>query len=102
MSNTLDNALQRVIANDDRPPEQLTEDERMARYLHYAFVLEAVVPSTKSATSGKRDLIGRCPWQGPMDDCRARAREMMAGGKDIAFVRIRDTRSWRILEVERR
>ena len=86
-----------VGERDERPAERLTEDERMKRYLGYPFVLEAVIPRANLPA-----MLGRSPWPGPISDVRARAREMMSQGKDITVVRIRDTRTWKILEnVER-
>jgi hypothetical protein len=90
--------LKDVLARDDRPPEQITEGERMQRYLGRKYVLEAVVPRPNMPA-----LLGRCPtfYDDPRA-CVAQAREMMAEGKDITEVRIRETRSWEITWVEKR
>lgn len=84
---------------DERPPERLNEAERMKRYLAHPYVLEAVVFHKDEK---QPPIIGRCPWPAPIEGVRARAREMLALGKDISCVVIRDTRSWKVLEIEKR
>lgn len=89
-----------VLARDDRPPEKITEEERVARYKGRKYVLEAIVPGF-----GGPGMVGtfRCPAY--YDDpraCIAQAREMFAEGKDITEVRIRETRSWEIAWIEKR
>jgi len=90
--------------SDDGPvreldPHQETEEGRLHRFGHRAFVIEGVF-GTKV---GEKALVGRGGAVGTtLEDVRKEARMAFAMHPDIVEIRIYQTRTWTLLERVRR